>query len=73
MPADNFWDAFTAIVEDFKNQTKDLSENRIFSLRFEPNTRDAFLDNYLEMEELKLCEKDKNDKIVEKQQSEKVR
>lgn len=37
MSIDNFWDAFTAIVEEFKKQTKDLSENQVFSLRFEPS------------------------------------
>lgn len=37
MTADNFWDAFTAIVEDFKKQTKDFTESEVFSLRYEPS------------------------------------
>lgn len=34
---DCFWDGFTELVEEFKRQTKDLTESNVFSLRYEPS------------------------------------
>ncbi|KRT78796.1 hypothetical protein AMK59_6662 [Oryctes borbonicus] len=64
----SFWDVFNSEIEKFEEETKDLSENELFSLCAEPNSRQAFFDSY---EDKKDVEKlDKNTAKLEEKEKE---
>ncbi|KAF5275075.1 hypothetical protein FQA39_LY07012 [Lamprigera yunnana] len=51
---DQFWKVFSNNIEAFRDQTKDLSEDSIFALASEPNSRQMFLDNIVKLEEMNI-------------------